>query len=151
MSCVPKSCLVITIFSPGSLSSRIPIPHTHPYVPPSPLFNPHCNGFQSGHPRNFSVPGTSEMYLIPKLGKMFFVSQHSKPNQAVEVIDTDNNVVRCKDGLDAVSLGTKLQPDHLVIMGNGIIGNATDWEYAAKQFVKRLPDKIVVYSGGTYN
>ncbi|XP_051151769.1 putative lipase ROG1 [Andrographis paniculata] len=38
-----------------------------------------------------------------------------------------------------------VQPDHLVIMVNGIIGSAADWRYAAKQFVKNLPDKVVVH------
>ncbi|KAL4571299.1 hypothetical protein LXL04_018057 [Taraxacum kok-saghyz] len=119
-------------------------------IPTKPQFHPLiCNcfnpGFQSGHPRILSVPGGSEMDLIPKLGKLFFVSQQSKPNQAVEVIETDNNAVSCKVGFDAVSSGTKSQPDHLVIMVNGIIGSATDWGYAAKQFVKRLPDKVVVH------
>ncbi|KAI3513943.1 hypothetical protein L1887_12186 [Cichorium endivia] len=119
-------------------------------IPTKPQFFPlNCNcfnpGFQSGHPRLSSAPGTLEMDLIPKLGKWFFVSQQSKTNQAVEVIESDNNVVSCKDGFDAVSSGPKVHPDHLVIMVNGIIGSATDWGYAAKQFVKRLPDKVVVH------
>ncbi|KAK4753906.1 hypothetical protein SAY87_002010 [Trapa incisa] len=36
-------------------------------------------------------------------------------------------------------------PEHLVIMVNGIIGSAGDWKYAAKQFVKKLPDKVIVH------
>ncbi|KAE9608346.1 putative alpha/Beta hydrolase [Lupinus albus] len=36
-------------------------------------------------------------------------------------------------------------PYHLVIMVNGIIGSASDWRYAAEQFVKKLPDKVVVH------
>ncbi|KAL7586809.1 hypothetical protein Lser_V15G38095 [Lactuca serriola] len=121
-------------------------------IPTKPQFLPlNCNcfnpGFQSPHLKLLSVPTTScpEMDLIPKLGKLFFVSQQIKSNQAVEVIESDNNAVSCKDGFDAVSSGTKVQPDHLVIMVNGIIGSATDWGYAAKQFVKRLPDKVVVH------
>lgn len=102
-------------------------------------------GFQSGLARVFSVPANSDMDLIPKLGKLFFVSQQNKTNQAVEVIESDNNVASCKDGFDAVSAGNKVQPDHLVIMVNGIIGSAADWGYAAKEFVKRLPDKVIVH------
>ena len=61
------------------------------------------------------------MDLIPKLGKLFFVSQQQ--NKTVEVIGSDNNVNNVvKDGFDAVSGETKVQPDHLVIMVNGIIG-----------------------------
>ncbi|PIA28597.1 hypothetical protein AQUCO_06800038v1 [Aquilegia coerulea] len=36
-------------------------------------------------------------------------------------------------------------PEHLVIMVNGIIGSAEDWKYAAEQFVKKLPDKVIVH------
>ncbi|KAM0989419.1 hypothetical protein ACFX15_012842 [Malus domestica] len=36
-------------------------------------------------------------------------------------------------------------PEHLVIMVNGIIGSASDWRYAADQFVKKLPDKVIVH------
>ena len=67
---------------------------------------------------NNSNYSSDNMDLIPKLGKLFFVSQQQ--NKTVEVIGSDNNVV--KDGFDAVSAETKVQPDHLVIMVNGIIG-----------------------------
>ncbi|KAI3961482.1 hypothetical protein MKX01_001218 [Papaver californicum] len=30
-------------------------------------------------------------------------------------------------------------------MFNGIIGSAADWRYAAEQFVKKLPDKVIVH------
>ncbi|KAL6292686.1 hypothetical protein ACE6H2_000828 [Prunus campanulata] len=36
-------------------------------------------------------------------------------------------------------------PEHLVIMVNGIIGSASDWRYAAEQFVNKLPDKVIVH------
>ncbi|KAJ8434616.1 hypothetical protein Cgig2_033102 [Carnegiea gigantea] len=35
-------------------------------------------------------------------------------------------------------------PDHLVVMVNGIIGSASEWKFAAQQFVKLLPDKVIV-------
>ncbi|OIV89012.1 hypothetical protein TanjilG_07636 [Lupinus angustifolius] len=35
--------------------------------------------------------------------------------------------------------------DHLVVMVNGIIGSVTDWQYAAEQFVKQIPDKVFVH------
>ncbi|KAJ0788488.1 putative alpha/Beta hydrolase, lipase [Helianthus annuus] len=102
-------------------------------------------GFQPAHPRI----SLSEMDLIPKLGKLFFVSHQNKTNQPLEVVDSDdnnnNNSVNCKDGFDVVSEDKRLHPDHLVIMVNGIIGSASDWGYAAKQFVKMLPDKVIVH------
>eukprot|EP00262_Sarcandra_glabra_P010402 TRINITY_DN25680_c0_g1_i1.p1 TRINITY_DN25680_c0_g1~~TRINITY_DN25680_c0_g1_i1.p1 ORF type:complete len:403 (+),score=57.96 TRINITY_DN25680_c0_g1_i1:143-1351(+) len=36
-------------------------------------------------------------------------------------------------------------PEHLVVMVNGIVGSAKDWRYAAEQFVKKLPDKVIVH------
>ncbi|XP_019459732.1 PREDICTED: putative lipase YOR059C isoform X2 [Lupinus angustifolius] len=40
---------------------------------------------------------------------------------------------------------SKSSADHLVVMVNGIIGSATDWQYAAEQFVKEIPDKVFVH------
>ncbi|KAK7327715.1 hypothetical protein VNO77_21803 [Canavalia gladiata] len=47
--------------------------------------------------------------------------------------------------LFAIAATAKPVPHHLVIMVNGIIGSAADWRYAAEQFVKRLPDKVIVH------
>lgn len=92
---------------------------TKPQVVLPPLnlgcFNLGGAGFQ---PRLLSVPttsssssSTSEMDLIPRLGKLFFISQQNK------AVESDN-----KDGFDVVSPEPKPKPDHLVIMVNGIIG-----------------------------
>lgn len=35
--------------------------------------------------------------------------------------------------------------DHLVVMVNGILGSATDWKFAADQFVRTFPDKVIVH------
>ncbi|CAL5404811.1 unnamed protein product [Camellia sinensis] len=35
--------------------------------------------------------------------------------------------------------------DHLVVMVHGILGSATDWKFAAEQFVRTLPDKVFVH------
>ncbi|KAJ4834616.1 hypothetical protein Tsubulata_043234 [Turnera subulata] len=36
-------------------------------------------------------------------------------------------------------------PNHLVIMVNGIIGSAQNWKYAAKQFLKKYPGDVIVH------
>ncbi|XP_029122115.1 putative lipase ROG1 isoform X2 [Elaeis guineensis] len=36
-------------------------------------------------------------------------------------------------------------PEHLVIMVNGLIGSAEDWRFAAEQFVKKLPNRVIVH------
>ncbi|KAJ0984234.1 hypothetical protein J5N97_002590 [Dioscorea zingiberensis] len=36
-------------------------------------------------------------------------------------------------------------PDHLVVMVHGLVGSAEDWRFAAEQFVRRLPNKVIVH------
>ncbi|XP_068650658.1 lipid droplet phospholipase 1-like [Aristolochia californica] len=36
--------------------------------------------------------------------------------------------------------------DHLVVMVHGILGNTTDWSFAADKFVRTFPDKVIVHS-----
>ncbi|KAJ6731608.1 ALPHA/BETA-HYDROLASES SUPERFAMILY PROTEIN [Salix purpurea] len=50
-----------------------------------------------------------------------------------------------EDLMDAGAAKARVSPQHLVIMVNGIIGSSADWRYAAEQFVKKLPDKIIVH------
>ncbi|XP_050386756.1 putative lipase ROG1 [Argentina anserina] len=35
--------------------------------------------------------------------------------------------------------------DHLVVMVHGIMGSSSDWKFGAEQFVKMLPDKVLVH------
>ncbi|GAB2291492.1 hypothetical protein Dimus_025747 [Dionaea muscipula] len=49
--------------------------------------------------------------------------------------------------LDNAIGGDKLSPEHLVVMVNGLAGSATDWKFAAEQFVKRLPETVIVHRG----
>ncbi|XP_009759145.1 putative lipase YDL109C isoform X1 [Nicotiana tabacum] len=64
-----------------------------------------------------------------------------RKGQKVEIESVNDG----EDVFDAASAKAKLQPEHLVIMVNGLVGSSADWRYAAEQFVKRLPDKIVVH------
>ncbi|KAL6215533.1 hypothetical protein ACLB2K_014962 [Fragaria x ananassa] len=41
--------------------------------------------------------------------------------------------------------GRKMNPAHLVIMVNGLVGSAEDWRFAATQFLKRYPEDVVVH------
>lgn len=50
------------------------------------------------------------------------------------------------DMWDAVASAEQSRfPEHLVVMVNGLIGSAEDWKFAAEQFVKKLPDKVIVH------
>ncbi|KAJ8762468.1 hypothetical protein K2173_007907 [Erythroxylum novogranatense] len=42
-------------------------------------------------------------------------------------------------------IGEPSNPNHLVVMVNGIIGSATDWKYGAKQLLRKYPRDIVVH------
>ncbi|XP_061967618.1 putative lipase ROG1 [Populus nigra] len=41
--------------------------------------------------------------------------------------------------------GEPVNPTHLIIMVNGIVGSAQDWKFAAKQFLKKYPRDVVVH------
>ncbi|AQK41683.1 alpha/beta-Hydrolases superfamily protein [Zea mays] len=36
-------------------------------------------------------------------------------------------------------------PDHLLVMVHGILGSTADWQYGANEFVKQLPDHVIVH------
>ncbi|KDP22465.1 hypothetical protein JCGZ_26296 [Jatropha curcas] len=55
-----------------------------------------------------------------------------------ESVNGSCDVWSCKDS-DSSSA------DHLVIMVHGILGSASDWKFAAEQFVRNLPDKVIVH------
>ncbi|XP_015582438.1 putative lipase ROG1 [Ricinus communis] len=55
-----------------------------------------------------------------------------------ESVNGSCDVWSCKDS-DSSSA------DHLVIMVHGILGSASDWKFAAEQFVRMLPDKVFVH------
>ncbi|XP_031505317.1 putative lipase C4A8.10 isoform X2 [Nymphaea colorata] len=67
-------------------------------------------------------------------------------NQHQEKAKGRDLVVQSADGgediLDAASASTA---KHLVVMVNGLVGSAEDWTFAADQFVKKFPDKVIVH------
>ncbi|KAL3532866.1 hypothetical protein ACH5RR_006387 [Cinchona calisaya] len=83
------------------------------------------------------------MELLKSLSRGCFPDRTNK-GQKVEVESKVNNEGG-EDFFDAASAEAKVQPQHLVIMVNGLAGSAADWRYAAEQFVKRLPDKVIVH------
>ncbi|KAH7854782.1 hypothetical protein Vadar_017745 [Vaccinium darrowii] len=85
--------------------------------------------------------GNYKMELIRKLSRGCFSDTRRRKGQKVEVESVNGGV----DLFDAAAADAKVPPEHLVIMVNGIGGSAADWRYAAQQFVKRLPDKVIVH------
>ncbi|XP_059631189.1 lipid droplet phospholipase 1-like isoform X2 [Cornus florida] len=73
---------------------------------------------------------------MPKFG--CFSSDYDKPT--VERSDGAGNF-----DMESGCTGKDRSPTHLVIMVNGIIGSAQNWRFAAKQFLKRYPQDIIVH------
>lgn len=86
------------------------------------------------------VDENGKMELLRKLSRGCFKNSLKK-GEKVEIESVNDG----EDVFDAASAKAKLQPEHLVVMVNGLIGSSADWRYAAERFVKRLPDKIVVH------
>ncbi|CAI9777212.1 unnamed protein product [Fraxinus pennsylvanica] len=79
----------------------------------------------------------SKFNFIPKLGCM-------KLNDEFPAVEEKPNV----DGSFDVEAGSNQktsEPNHLIVMVNGIIGSAQNWRYAAKQFVRTYPSDVVVH------
>ncbi|XP_051178574.1 putative lipase ROG1 isoform X1 [Lolium perenne] len=51
-------------------------------------------------------------------------------------------------GSGAEEEGSRPAPTHLVVTVNGIVGSADDWVYAAKHFIKKHPEDVVVHCSG---
>eukprot|EP00268_Persea_americana_P064650 TRINITY_DN8538_c0_g1_i4.p1 TRINITY_DN8538_c0_g1~~TRINITY_DN8538_c0_g1_i4.p1 ORF type:complete len:418 (+),score=81.11 TRINITY_DN8538_c0_g1_i4:301-1554(+) len=47
--------------------------------------------------------------------------------------------------MEAEIAGERRNPTHLVVFIHGIIGSPSDWRFAAKQFVKRFPEDVLVH------
>lgn len=86
------------------------------------------------------VDEKGKMELLRKLRRGCFRNSLKK-GQKVKIESVNDG----EDVFDAASARAKLQPEHLVVMVNGLVGSSADWRYAAEQFVKRLPEKIVVH------
>ncbi|TMW88210.1 hypothetical protein EJD97_018899 [Solanum chilense] len=86
------------------------------------------------------VDDKGKMELLRKLSRGCFRNSLKK-GQKVKIESVNDG----EDVFDAASARAKLQPEHLVVMVNGLVGSSADWRYAAEQFVKRLPEKIVVH------
>ncbi|EOA15538.1 hypothetical protein CARUB_v10004970mg [Capsella rubella] len=92
---------------------------------------------------HFRFPARSkkpdQMEWMSRLGIGCFAANQSKRELKTE---TDNGG---EDFFDADVMESAEKPDHLVVMVNGIVGSAADWKYAAEQFVKKFPDKVLVH------
>ncbi|KAI3806661.1 hypothetical protein L1987_22573 [Smallanthus sonchifolius] len=82
--------------------------------------------------------GRTKRSLIVKKLSCFRSSDYGFPT--IDEVDGDGNV-----DMKSASAGEKHSPTHLVVMVNGLIGSAHNWRYAAKQFLKKYPEDIIVH------
>ncbi|KAH0902284.1 hypothetical protein HID58_041787 [Brassica napus] len=120
---------MIASFSFSTLQISIP-----DSIPSAPRFLPlgqHQLRFRfRARPKNLD-----HMELMKRLGIGCFAAKHSTREMKTE-----------KDsGGEDLFIESAAKPDHLVVMVNGIIGSSADWKYAAEQFVKKFPDKVLVH------
>ncbi|PSS21071.1 Lipase [Actinidia chinensis var. chinensis] len=78
-----------------------------------------------------------KMEVIRKLSRGCFTDNRKKEKKL--------EVESVHGGEDIFDAEKRMSQEHLVIMVNGIVGSAADWRYAAEQFVKKLPDKVIVH------
>ncbi|CAI9303153.1 unnamed protein product [Lactuca saligna] len=82
----------------------------------------------------------SSKSLIMKKLSCFRSSDYGHPT--IEAVDSHGNV----DMESASTVADKDHcPTHLVVMVNGLIGSARNWRFAAKQFLKKYPNDLIVH------
>ncbi|XVE71779.1 hypothetical protein DITRI_Ditri10aG0179000 [Diplodiscus trichospermus] len=100
-----------------------------------PLWKPKLNWLSYGRMQQM------QMAWVRGLSGGCFKSTEPPPKQGIKVEEDSGG----QDIFDADAMESKVSPEHLVIMVNGLIGSAADWRFAAEQFVKKMPDKVIVH------
>ncbi|KAL8199638.1 hypothetical protein R6Q57_013206, partial [Mikania cordata] len=80
---------------------------------------------------------TRRLLIVKKLS-CFRSSDYGYPT--VEKVDADGNV-----DMESAYADKRHAPTHLVVMVNGLIGSAKNWRFAAKQFLKKYPNDLIVH------
>ncbi|XP_074368656.1 putative lipase YDR444W [Apium graveolens] len=125
----------LTTYSP----IRLPTARPSLLGPHLSFFNPVRPGLTTTRRSYQSVLAQTDnnMEFIRKLSSSYFMDRSSK--------EQNGGLESVSGGRDVFDPNSDVQPDHLVIMVNGIIGSSEDWRYAAEQFVKKLYGKVVVH------
>ncbi|XP_050373130.1 uncharacterized protein LOC126790822 [Argentina anserina] len=124
------------IAATSPLNSATPIPAPNP----TRTRRPHRLWLPSLSESRFRAAGTRMDFLQRVVGGACF---RGSMRQGIKV-EVDSAGVDVFDAAAAANNNNAV-PEHLVVMVNGIIGSASDWRYAADQFVKKLPDKVIVH------
>ncbi|XP_021277633.1 uncharacterized protein LOC110411692 [Herrania umbratica] len=100
-----------------------------------PLWKPKLNWLSYGRMQPM------QMAWVRSMSGGCFKSTEPPPKQGIKVEEDSGD----QDVYDADAMNSRVSPEHLVIMVNGLVGSAADWRYAAEQFVNKLPDKVIVH------
>ncbi|KAK8697527.1 hypothetical protein V6N13_113672 [Hibiscus sabdariffa] len=82
-----------------------------------------------------------KMAWVRNIADGYFKSAEPSSKQRIKVEEDSGG----QDVFDPDAMASKVSPEHLVIMVNGLIGSAADWRFAAEKFVAKLPDKVIVH------
>ncbi|TYI14131.1 hypothetical protein ES332_A08G104200v1 [Gossypium tomentosum] len=82
-----------------------------------------------------------QMAWVRSMAGSCFKSKETLPELRIKVEEDSGG----QDFFDPDAMASKVSPEHLVIMVNGLIGSAADWRFAAEKFVAKLPDKVIVH------
>ncbi|KAG4187174.1 hypothetical protein ERO13_A08G086500v2 [Gossypium hirsutum] len=82
-----------------------------------------------------------QMVWVRSMAGGCFKSKETLPELRIKVEEDSGG----QDFFDPDAMASKVSPEHLVIMVNGLIGSAADWRFAAEKFVAKLPDKVIVH------
>ncbi|XP_062078599.1 putative lipase C4A8.10 [Humulus lupulus] len=106
--------------------------------------------------RHRRFPGCFTLSSRRRSGDFMLPVVWSNAREFVQRLRGGHFWIRLEDGLTAEASSSNVgggeyvyedgaEPDHLVIMVNGINGSDADWRYAQEQFVKNLPKKVFVH------
>ncbi|XP_021893112.1 uncharacterized protein LOC110811051 isoform X2 [Carica papaya] len=130
--------MISSISSLGTANSPLKLAPIVRYSQPPVCFN---LGFRSKSRFGVELTILFDQRRMDWIGRMAGGCFKERPTRRLEV-EFDS----CgEDVFDAGAMESGASPEHLVIMVNGLVGSAADWKYAAEQFVKKLPDKVIVH------
>ncbi|KAK7290476.1 hypothetical protein RIF29_04925 [Crotalaria pallida] len=97
------------------------------------------------------TPTPTPTYLLLPLSLFLFVFSLFLEKMENGKLEEKKDVCTAESGVDgsrqvwSSNSSLSSSADHLVVMVNGILGSVTDWQFAAEQFVRELPDKVYVH------
>ncbi|TVU02687.1 hypothetical protein EJB05_51801, partial [Eragrostis curvula] len=116
--------------------------HHHYQLPPRPTTSPPLQEDTRRDTSSPSFPGSPRPHLAPATSQPATATAAAMGGEDAAVRAEESASGGVDVWSDAVSSHA---PDHLLVMVHGILGSQQDWQYAANEFVKQLPDDVIVH------